>query len=721
MDKKQSGESTSPKANEESAGPENRETGNGAMDNSEDNQQLVSKPHVENLDQQSESLKASEKLQTERDRECASNLTKTPSPPDTQVSFYLHIPRFHANEVFIEFRHTAVRFYLNQIKKCDNGELWTMTCSFSCNITSMTDTFYRYHVSTAGTSGWFSSSNPRNEVEASFRTVKWAVQYDTFYFQGDNEYLDESLPRSSVFYTSWLLEFVNDKNVKEILMQIESFKFEFGSRLLQQTLASILEQIHKRSVSDEQCLYLCVLLGHLAENNGRRFLSNFPKGNKTKETSDRVLKSLSALARFNLLPSSSLEILKRIAPTLVDTSSHPCWLSLAAHFYSYLGVHYVTHVKKSEQKCDAKEFWRLTSMLLSAITINKETQQLHRQLLYNWLHAAPDRNALLHLYEVDDLDIFFTDVTDKEDIFIEIIESCHYSRKYARDNPGEHLLTLSEIPKQLLSKMERLVYESLLGFSRAIEQPAPAHVNAFLELVKLHGKCLSTKNVDTIFNELAHSTIPRIHGALLQILNSKVFQSSWYRIPLEQKVDICYVWIFTKLRERRCTAEEKPAAAYEAVEELALCELNVENKELVAMMCKKVANEALKNVEASTIIRAYKSIEKCSETIQEYYKDHVRQMLQRDPRLVKKAVTEVDRSSSSSSTAPYLSRLGQDLLLYVLEVMEMCTADDNKEDVFRKMLEWVDVWITLFNAEGICFTIFLRRLSSEILNDSVNR
>ena len=49
-----------------------------------------------------------------------------------------------------------------------------------------------------------------------------------------------------------------------------------------------------------------------------------------------------------------------------------------------------------------------------------------------------------------------------------------------------------------------------------------------------------------------------------------------------------------------------------------------------------------------------------------------------------------------------LYSFGQNLLCYVLDVLEIPVHKENldREDVFKKMLEWCDIWIILLTAHA---------------------
>ena len=141
------------------------------------------------------------------------------------------------------------------------------------------------------------------------------------------------------------------------------------------------------------------------------------------------------------------------------------------------------------------------------------------------------------------------------------------------------------------------------------------------------------------------------------------FDASWRRVSLSDKVDICSAWIAGMLRAKPKEENDKgkTTAAYEAVKKL-MSSLYTEDKALISKVCNYVAERILQNVDVTSILRSFKSIENLPEIIQECYKDHVRCMLQKQPRLVRKAIEELDRSSPSYSrpldhfSGPSLSR-----------------------------------------------------------------
>ena len=564
-----------------------------------------------------------------------------------KVFFYLHIQRFHAESVSIQFNHGEQLYPLKHVKKTGDGDLWSTVYDFNIHHIGIR---YRYAVSCH--EGWF--KRYRDEIEVYQRTAEATVQYDTFRSPNDNKYLQESLPKSSIFYMKWLFDNMDESRIKETLIQIERMNFQSTSTCLKQIVVWILERARSPRVTDVQRLYLGMFLGHLAKSNPHLFF--LPLEKSTKVSSDRLLQSLESCSRLNLLPSSSRELLGTLAPYLVNSCSYPGWLTYAAYFYYYLGVENVVRQRITVQKCDKSKFWELVTLLIPVLQINEETRDVHRRFLRQMIDTAPDREAVVTLYEENVPDSFFISSTDKDHFFSEFFQDSFRNCSRRRVNPGESLLELSRMPGRLLPTMHEVVYTLLLDFSKSTEDPTAEHIEAFCELATLNNCFLSSKELESILSVLSCSKVSLLHGLLLNLLHIEKFESHWQELSFQKKVVICQVWVVTKLKnsQSKGNAAEKFVSIYQAMEQLMSCTLN--NADIA--LAKSICQEIVKPMEnGAAFLKVYKSIEKrYSDIIQECYKHHIRFLLHQDPSLTKKAVAEVNRTGSSSSESSSLSK-----------------------------------------------------------------
>ena len=436
-------------------------------------------------------------------------------------------------------------------------------------------------------------------------------------------------------------------------------KFVLTSRSVREVVEKVLNLADSPSINDVQRLYLSVVLGHLVHSNSYSF--SLPSNSKTKRNIDHLLHCFVSCSELSLLPKSNLKILEEVAPRLVNGSSNPSWFTLAAHFYPYLGLKYVMKEKMTLEQCyDYKEYETLLSFLLSILAKEEEgddeTQKLRHELMLRVLKTAPNDKAVLALYQRSDLERYFGSKMDKDNLFIK------YYQKSVRQSgsQGEKLVVLTKIPAQLRTMMLPTIIATLVEFLKSSEEPKKEHLKAFQKLIPY---LQSPEGVKDVLTAMSKSKLPTLHGLFPKILNNVEFDASWRGVPVPDKVDICWAWITGTLRENFNNENGKTTAAYEAVRKLMSCSLNNNDEAVFVEVCNHVTKKILQKVDAISILRSSKCIESFPEIIQESYKNHVRRMLQEEPRLVRKAIAELDRSSQSSysksldhSSGPFISR-----------------------------------------------------------------
>lgn len=556
---------------------------------------------------------------------------------------------FRADAAFIKFSFLEEHQSLDQLAV----NLWKLTYTF--NIDPYREHFvYNYSLSTKGSVskipvvGRFLSKNPSQYKEIGRRCIESPVHHDVFHFITDTKYFSETISASVLFYVNWLLQCLNKANIKEYLSQVERMKFSnLNMKAVRSCVGWILEQAVDCSVNDVHRLYLCIILGHLAANYTSRQLL-LPNEPKTKVACDRLLQCLEVCPFSELLSSSSLVLLEKIAAILVDNSSNPGWLTFAAHFYPYIGVKNVP-VRMTSAKCDQKEYRKMVKLLLSHLRMGDhenvaEEMVDHKLLLKKVLEAAPDQDVILELFENASLQPLFSSDEDKEDFFVNFYQDTARVERQAggkNANPGKRLLELTKIPDKLLGKMHRLVYSSLLQFAKSTDELKEKHVEAFCRLIvsKQRSKyTLSTDQISIVLFELSKSKSMQYHSLLLVLLSNEDFVSDWQKMSLAQKVSTCSSWIVTKVvhdTKRQFENAGRTAIVYGAIEQLMSCSLNVSNKSLAIEVCADAIEKLFKNEETGSILKAHQNIEKLSPIIQECYIDHVKDILKREPRLIR--------------------------------------------------------------------------------------
>ena len=532
-------------------------------------------------------------------------------------------------------------------------KLWHYQLPVSCDLQNQ-NVEYRYRIFIQGHDSkvpffgrWLSKDDMLID-EIGKRNTKSLVQYNVFHFPQDLLYFTESIPRSIMFYIKWLLKSVNVSSILKILQQIEEMCFtKFAAKHVREFIAWIVEQVIGPSVSDTQRLYLCVILGHLFHD--RRTYFALPYDHKSEKACDRLLDSFNASVHAPFLSPSSLKILEKLASTVVEKSSCPGWLNLAATFYPYFGVQYVVqkiHYSNMKYKYDIKEYQKLTDILLKKIDITDEEKNDHLNLLQTVLGIAPNNEAVVELFDNPDTDQFFTNEAEKEDFFVKIFQDTHYCG--TRKGVGAKLIDLLNIPKKLRGKLYRLVNSSLLDFVRSSEELKEEYSKAFRDLL-VFDQCLQKSDVVDLLVEIAKSkSIPR-HRLLLMILDTSLFREDWHNTTMAHKVKICSTWVITKVvNEMHINSGiDKTTAVYHSIEILMRCSLNTCNNKLAEEVSQKVVYHILRNEENLSVLKAFVSIEKYSTVVQDCYKAHMKEVLEHDKRLIKKSLKILEEHPSS--------------------------------------------------------------------------
>ena len=484
--------------------------------------------------------------------------------------------------------------------------------------------------------------------ETGKRNIIPYVQYEVFHFPQDVRYYSESVPQSFIFYIKWLLKSVDMTSISQILQQVEGmFYTNFTAKHVREFISWIVEQVIGPSVTDTQRLYLCVILGHLRKKCNAYF--DLPCSHDSKKACDRLLDSFTARVHAPFLSPSSLKILEKLASTLVENSSSPGWLNLAATFYPYLGAKYVIQEGtycNMHYNYDIKEYQTLTDILLKNINITLEEKRVHLDLLQMVLKIAPNNEAVVELFDNPDTNQFFEDEPAKEDFFVKIFQGAHYSGT-AR-GVGAKLVELLNIPEKLRGKLCGLVKSSLSDFVRSIEELKEEHTNAFLNLLSFD-QCLHESDVVGLLVEISKSnSVPR-HKLLLKILNNWLFRDDWHNTKMTRKVKICSTWVTTKVAHEMCTNKgiDKTTAVYHGIEVLMCCSLNKSNTKLAEEVSQTVTQNMLKSEESISVLKAFVNIENYSTVVQDCYKTHVKEILGRDRRLIKKSLKVLEDHSSS--------------------------------------------------------------------------
>ena len=471
------------------------------------------------------------------------------------------------------------------------------------------------------------------------RCVSTQTQFDVFNLAQNKHYLRETIPKAVFFYLKWLLPLVYSSSISETLTQIKSLNFGLlDEKHVKTCINWILEQVLNESMTDPQRLYLCIILGHLKKMHLPLPLR---KKQKTVDACDRLLQCLiaSTCVYGNFLSASDLHLLEKIAVTLVENSSSPGWLTLAAHFYPYIGIDYILREEKAKgwkHRYDDKEYHEMIGLLLCNIKIKNSNDQVnHTELLHLMLKSAPSIDDALIVFTSPNVDQILANEDERVSFFVKFYERQLQNNK---KSAGAQLVDLNKIPEDIRKKMKRHLFSTVLEYSKSentlLEEQ---HENAFLALIVNEGD-LDMDQVLEVLMELSKSESVALQNLLLRILDSKRFEQDWHETPLEDKEKICKSWVITRLRNEkleRLGGADKIALVYKAIDSIMRCFLNKSKSELVQNVFTYVLENDLKNEDATSVLQAFASIEHCVADVQGCYKSHVRKILKETPMVVK--------------------------------------------------------------------------------------
>lgn len=523
------------------------------------------------------------------------------------------------------------------------SNLWKITVSFRND--PVTSRFkYKYTIHCKGHDfklPWIGridvfSKDPSYCEERGERTVQSEVQFDVFHYPDNRSHMHETIPQSVIFYVQWMFPSIYPSTIHEFLVQLEYLRFKSlgvkGSKLIDW----ILKQASSFSITDAQCLYLCYVLGHIQANS---FYSlSFPSG--IQEECDRLLRSFIPCFNSDFISTLNPKILKEVAVLLVQNSSTPGWLTLAACFYPYLGIKFL--LDKQYASClkytyHVEEYEKVVSVLFSKVKKMKsgDDKYAHKRMLDLVLNRAPDLCSALSLSERTDVCELFG--SDDEMVYF-FVKFCQDKLKdtSTHKETGAKLADFFLIPKIFRSKMNKSLFPILLEYAKSDQDLKEGHVKIFLDSIS--ESSLSLDQVVALLMELSKSTSGPRQKLLLDILDNKRFEKNWHEIQLAQKLAICTSWIITRVvRASHHHGFDKTKKVYAAVDAIVNCSLNITNTTLAEEVSTNVVTKILGNEDAVTVLQAFPSIEKCGPVVQSCYKSHVRKMLEQSPRVVKKS------------------------------------------------------------------------------------
>ena len=543
------------------------------------------------------------------------------------------------DQAYIRFNGSKVPIPLHRVESSGAVQLWTLTYIFPGDVTQWNHVRYNYSIFSRRSTGFklvgkLSRQEPNGYFdEKGERKIGSPVRLDVFRFPTEKKYFEEIVPRAILFYTAWFLPLVNIANIKEILTPIENMNFSsLNPNAVKQLLDRILETAVNPSVNNVQCLYLCVILGHLPGKLAQSLKCLFLNDKRTKWAFNRLLQCLYAFSNYNLLSPSSLKLLQKIAHALVKNSSCPGWLTFAAHFYPYFGVKYVVNNNTHPGNYEKNEYRRMVDLLLSHVIVNQHKDSFHRRLLQKILGNAPDVDTSLELSHDEKVNSFFASEKEKEQLFDQFYRNSSAGKSTKSVKKLNEIVKIKEKGRPEIPR--EVVHTSMLAFAMSLGEPKQNEVEAFFQLIT-SDQDMPIDKVETVLEQLSKSKSVRHHNLLLDLLKKKMFEGTWQKVSFAHKLSICTSWIDTREVNETQKHESGTITVYQAIDDLMSCSLNVSDKGLAEHLCENVSKRLFKDEGVGCILKAFKNVEKLSPVVQEGYKNHVKAILKQDPRLLR--------------------------------------------------------------------------------------
>ena len=490
------------------------------------------------------------------------------------------------------------------------------------------------------------SKDPSYYEEPDKRRMDSGAHFDVFHFPDDKYFLFDTTSKGVVFYMQWLLSFVSPTTIPKTLIQIEKFDFMLLTRkYAEECLNFVLTCALDCTVTDVQRLYLCIVLGYLVNADSTQLQFPNDDNNKTADACDRLLQCMRSCVNSNFLPITDLDRLKKIALVLVKNSNCPGWLTLAVHFYPYLGPEFVSDEKHTtatglNYTYDSNEYKKIVGTLFSHIKkANGNDKACHRRLLLLVLEHAQNMPTVWHIFEIADFSWFFHSEEEKVDFFVGVYQQKTHDVSTKNKSVGSKLIEFYNIPKKIRGKMHKFLFQILLQFSKSDDELNDEHAKIFLEIII--SRDLSSSQLFDIFMELSKSKSVHYQDLLLEILDNELFEDYWHDVELPEKLHICKAWVKTRAVNVICNGTidnvGKIVAAYEAIDEIMQCSLNISNKNLARQLSTFVVEGILKRVDVISFIQAFSQLEQCVAVVKECYKSDVKKILVQAPKAVKKS------------------------------------------------------------------------------------
>ena len=271
--------------------------------------------------------------------------------------------------------------------------------------------------------------------------------------------------------------------------------------------------------------------------------------------------------------------------------------------------------------------------------VNVDNQGAYKDMLYMVFEHAPNLGAVWELFKNVDLGWLFTTENERVNFFVKFYQDTVRGTNAQNESSGAKLIEFYKIPEKMRGRMRSLLFSTLPEYAKTDEEPSSEHVHIIVKSV-ISKRYLSVHEVLDVLTELSEAKSLSRQCLLPDILNSECLEKDWRETPLSRKVDICKLWVITRLdsksRVSSLSAIEKIATVYEAINEIMQCSLNITNTYLAQEISTYVVEKKLEGAKAISVLGAFASIEKCVAVVQNCYKSHVCKTLEQTPEMEKK-------------------------------------------------------------------------------------
>ena len=372
----------------------------------------------------------------------------------------------------------------------------------------------------------------------------------------------------------------------------------------------MIESSNDPALPDVKGLYVCAVLGHLATTNSSAQLLQFTTNIRgTAQACDVLLRCLvnSFRKRLFISPKCS-ELLEAIAPMLVENSSSPGWLTLAANFLPLFGMKNIAEMKIVKQsKYENANYMRLCQLVLSHDCLDiknasKEERPFYSLFLKRILKLAPDEGTLFEIFAIKEIKRFFFHQQDQDKFCLEFYKENVFTTW--GDDIREKLQRLINLPRNLRYQLSGVLYSYLSEFIQSVEMPTNKDVQNFIE-IQLSLK-LNSDQIHMMLMLLSTSETVVYQELLLKLLSNDQFGTQWDKVKRATKSQICTTWIKT----RECpkdVSKTKVARVYQVAEELISCTLV--NNALRKKLLEFVRDWLLQNVQPEIIFQELKDLD----------------------------------------------------------------------------------------------------------------